>query len=307
LALAEALVRGDRLASDITNALTVDVEEYFTVQNLDAVVPWETWPAHPLRADRQIRQLLDLFEARGAKATFFVLGWVAERMPALLKEIHRRGHEVAAHSYWHRLVFEQGPEEFRSDLKRVKALLEDTIGAPVHGYRAPTYSVTKHSLWAHPILVEEGFRYSSSIFPITHDRYGIPDYPRFPMVVETPAGPLWEFPLTTLRTFGKNLPVAGGGYLRLLPARSVAAGLAWVNRRERQPAIVYLHPWEIDPEIPRFRQGWLKDTRGYLGLSAMLGKLDYLLSVLSFDRVDRVLSRCAAAAPSAPSPGSTPP
>lgn len=284
-----ALATGAGHASTQVNALTVDVEEYFTVQNLDGVVPRERWAAQPLRADRQTRRLLDLFEARGVRATFFVLGWVAERHPSLVREIHRRGHEIAAHSFWHRLVYELSPEEFRADLRRVRELLEDLTGETVRGYRAPTYSVTERSLWAHTILAEEGFRYSSSIFPITHDRYGIPTYSRFPIEIDVGSGSIWEFPLTTLRVRGKNLPIAGGGYLRLLPARSVASALAWVNHQEQQPAILYLHPWEIDPEIPRFRQSFLRDTRGYIGLGGMLDKLDYLLSVLRFDRVDRVL------------------
>jgi len=283
---ARALVTGSGPASETVNAMTVDVEEYFTVQALDQKIPREEWPAHPLHAGDQTRRLLDLFDGHGIKATFFMLGWVAERHAGLAREIHARGHEVAAHSYWHKLVFSMTPDEYRVDLKRVKALLEDEIGAPVIGYRAPTYSVTRDALWAHDILSEEGFKYSSSIFPIIHDRYGIPDYTRFP--TQLPSG-LWEFPLTTLKVGNKNVPIAGGGYLRLFPVRTVAAGLAWVNNVEKHPAIVYLHPWEIDPKIPKFSQGALQDFRGYTGLDGMMGKLDYLCSVLRFDRVDRVL------------------
>lgn len=286
---AQTLARGDGRLSTTKNAMTVDVEEYFTVQNLDGIVTRDAWPAQPLRSDTQTRRLLDLFDLHDVKATFFVLGWVAERQPKLVREIHERGHEVASHSHWHRLVFELTPEEFREDTKRNKRFLEDTIGAPVLGYRAPTYSITNASLWAHEILVELGFVYSSSIFPIVHDRYGIPDFSRFPVKLDVGGKPLWEFPLTTLRTFGKNLPVAGGGYLRLLPARTVAAALAHVNNAESQAAILYLHPWEIDPKIPKFSQGFLKDTRGYIGLDTMLGKLDYLMSVLSFTTVRDVL------------------
>lgn len=286
---ARALISGAGKLSTRTNAMTVDVEEYFTVQNLDHVVTRDRWPAQPLRSDAQTRRLLDLYDLHEVKATFFVLGWVAERQPSLVKEIHERGHEVAAHSHWHRLVFDLEPDEFREDTRRNKSFLEDLIGAEVIGYRAPTYSITERSLWAHEILVELGFRYSSSIFPIVHDRYGIPDYPRFPHALEVCGETLWEFPLTTLRVFDKNLPVAGGGYLRLLPARTVAAALARVNNHEGQPAILYLHPWEIDPEIPKFKQGFLKDTRGYIGLDGMLGKLDLLMSVLSFSTVRGVL------------------
>lgn len=269
--------------------MTVDVEEYFTVQALDSVVPRDRWPAQPLRSDRQTRRLLDLFESHGIKATFFALGWVAERQRALIKEIHARGHEVAAHSYWHRLVFEMTPEEFREDLRRVKSLLEDLTGAPVIGYRAPTYSVTKASPWAHEILVEEGFSYSSSIFPIVHDRYGIPDYSRFPVKLNVHGRDFWEFPMTTVRVGSRNLPVAGGGYMRLLPVRTVAMAIDRVNQKERQPAIIYLHPWEIDPEIPKWKRGVLKDTRGYIGLGKMLSKLDYLLGRFPFTTVRDVL------------------
>ncbi len=284
-----ALTAGGPRPRDVVNAMTVDVEEYFTVQNLDGRIPRERWPEHPLRAGDQTRRLLDLFDAHGVKATFFTLGWVAERHPGLVREIHARGHEVAAHSYWHRLVFEMTPDDFRADLRRVRTLLEDELGAPVRGYRAPTYSVTRATPWAHEILAEEGFAYSSSIFPIVHDRYGIPDYARFPVKLDVQGHALWEFPLTTVRVAGKNLPIAGGGYLRFLPVEAVVAGLSWVNVEERQPAILYLHPWEIDPEIPRFSQGLLRDLRGYRGLDGMLAKLDLLMSRFTFDRVDRVL------------------
>jgi polysaccharide deacetylase family protein (PEP-CTERM system associated) len=283
------LAAGSGKLSTRLNAMTVDVEEYFTVQNLDGVVPRERWPAQSMRVDIETRRLLDLFDRHSVKATFFVLGWVAERHRELVREIHDRGHEVAAHSYWHKLVFEMTPSEFREDLLKVKTILEDTIGAPVRGYRAPTYSITKKSLWAHEILVELGFEYSSSIFPIVHDRYGIPDYARFPQKLTIAGKQLWEFPLTTVRVAGKNLPIAGGGYLRLFPVRSVALAVAHVNEREKQPAIIYMHPWEIDPEIPKFKQGFLRDTRGYIGLSGMMSKLDNLLTWFEFGTVERVL------------------
>ncbi len=284
-----AWLRGKGRLSQKANAMTVDVEEYFTVQNLDERVPRKDWPAQPLRSGDQTRRLLDLFESHNIKATFFCLGWVADRQRDLIRDIAARGHEVAAHSYWHRLVFEMKPEEFREDLRRVTGLLEDLTGQAIIGYRAPTYSVTKEAPWAHDILAEEGFLYSSSIFPIVHDRYGIPDHPRFPVKRELDAGPLWEFPLTTVRAGQKNLPVAGGGYLRLLPVRAIAAALARVNNTEDQPAIVYMHPWEIDPDIPKFSQGRLRDFRGYVGLSTMMDKLDYLLSTLHFTTVKAVL------------------
>jgi polysaccharide deacetylase family protein (PEP-CTERM system associated) len=308
LPVLRALGPAPRRASERLNALTVDVEEYFTVQNLDGVVSREAWPAQPLRSDAQTRRLLDLFEAHGVRATFFVLGWVGERLPSLVREIHARGHEVAAHSYWHRLVFEQTPAEFREDLRRVRDLLQDLTGARVRGYRAPTYSVTRASLWAHEILAEEGFDYSSSIFPVVHDRYGIPGWPRFPRVVRAAGRDLLEFPLTTFPLGRRNLPVAGGGYLRLAPARGVALALAHVNEQEGQPAIVYLHPWEIDPGIPRFRQGLLRDARGYVGLDGMLGKLELLLRAFRFGTVAEVLGLDDPAGPRWPrlEPGEVP-
>jgi polysaccharide deacetylase family protein (PEP-CTERM system associated) len=272
-----------------TNALTVDLEEYFTVQALDKKIPRERWPYQPLRCDRQVRILLDLFEQHSVKATFFVLGWVAQRHPSLIREVHQRGHEIAAHSYWHKLVFDMTPEDFRADLIQVRDLLQDLTSASVIGYRAPTYSITRASLWAHDILAEEGFLYSSSIFPIHHDRYGIDDYPRYPQLLSPGGHSLWEFPITTLQLGKKNLPVSGGGYMRLLPARSIAAALAHINNHENQPTIIYLHPWEIDPEIPKFGQGAFQDFRGYMGIHKMLSKLEYLINVLHFSRVDTVL------------------
>jgi polysaccharide deacetylase family protein (PEP-CTERM system associated) len=289
LRASRALASGREKATDVVNALTVDVEEYFTVQALDQRVPRDRWPDQSLRCDVQTRRILDLLDTHDVRGTFFVLGWVGERHPELVREIHARGHEVAAHSYWHKLVYEMTPEDFRADLVRVRDLLQDLTGARVRGYRAPTYSVNEKALWAQEILAEEGFEYSSSVFPVVHDRYGIPGYSRFPIRVRAGARELWEFPMTTLRVAGRNLPVAGGGYLRLLPVRTVAAALSHVNQVEGQPVIVYLHPWEIDPEIPKFRQGWLRDTRGYIGLDGMLDKLDFLLGVFHWSRVDRVL------------------
>lgn len=284
-----ALLTGNGKLSTRTNALTVDLEEYFTVQALDTRVPRSRWPNQPLRCDRQVKILLDLFDQHSVKATFFVLGWVAERHPSLIREVHDRGHEIAAHSYWHKLVFDMTPEDFREDLVQVRDLLQDLIGESVIGYRAPTYSITKASLWAHEILAEEGFLYSSSIFPIHHDRYGIDDYPRYPQLLSFSDRKLWEFPMTTLKLGTKNLPVSGGGYMRLLPARSVATALARINNTEDRPAIIYLHPWEIDPGIPKFKQGAFQDFRGYMGIHKMLSKLEYLIKVLHFSRVDTVL------------------
>jgi len=246
--------------------------------------------------DGNTRRILDLLDSFSIKATFFVLGWVAERLPELVKEIHCRGHEIACHGYSHELIYSIGPERFRSDIRRSKALLEDQCGVRVNGYRAPSYSITKQSLWALDILVEEGFTYDSSIFPVLHDTYGIPDAERFPHTLQTGAGPLVEFPLTTLPfQLGwkkMRLPIAGGGYLRLLPSGIIQHGIAGINQRERQPAVLYFHPWEIDPDQPRIKAGMKSRFRHYLNLDKTEGKLRKILSELQFGTMSSVLNKC---------------
>jgi polysaccharide deacetylase family protein (PEP-CTERM system associated) len=228
-------------------------------------------------------------------ATFFILGWVAERLPALTKEIHRRGHEIACHGYGHELIYAIGPERFRADIRRSKELLEDQCGVWVLGYRAPSYSITKQSLWALDILVEEGFNYDSSIFPVMHDTYGIPDAQRFPHTLKTASGPLVEFPLTTLPLhFGSKevrLPIAGGGYLRLFPVELISWGIRRINFLEQQPAVLYFHPWEIDPEQPRIKEASLKSRfRHYVNLGKTEDKLRHLYSAIQFTSMGTVLS-----------------
>lgn len=268
------------------NALTIDVEDYFQVNAFARYVQQDQWDTFPLRVDRNTRRILDLLDSFSIKATFFVLGWVAERLPALVKEIHHRGHEVACHGYGHELIFMIGPERFRADIRRSKALLEDQCGIRVNGYRAPSYSITKQSLWALDILVEEGFSYDSSIFPVMHDTYGIPDAERFPHKITTGSGTLLEFPLTTLPlSLGwkkLRLPIAGGGYLRLLPVKIIQQGIAAINERERQPAVLYFHPWEIDPDQPRIRAGLKSRFRHYLNLDKTEGKISYLFEKVDF-------------------------
>ena len=241
------------------NALTIDVEDYFQVNAFARIIRQDQWDSYPLRVDGNTRRILDMLDSFSIKATFFILGWVAERLPDLTKEIHRRGHEVACHGYGHELIFEIGPERFREDIRRSKMLLEDQCGERVKGYRAPSYSITGKSLWALDILVEEGFAYDSSIFPVMHDTYGIPDAERFPHIQQTGSGPLVEFPLTTLPLHfgGKEirLPIAGGGYLRLLPSQLIRWGIERINTWEKQPAVLYFHPWEIDPDQPRIKAG----------------------------------------------------
>ncbi|HYH44172.1 MAG TPA: XrtA system polysaccharide deacetylase, partial [Thermoanaerobaculia bacterium] len=224
------------------------------------------------------------------KGTFFVLGWVAERWPGLVRDIKAGGHELGTHGHDHRRVTTLTPAQFREDLRRSKKLIEDASGAEVIGYRAPNYSIVRETLWAMDVLIEEGFRYDSSIFPIRHDRYGIPDFPRFPRRVRGSNGTaLHEFPISTVRLAGMNLPFVGGGYLRHFPFGFVRWGMRRLNGGEQRPAIVYIHPWELDPDQPRQKAGWLTKIRHYRNLSATEGRLARLFTDYRFTTVREVL------------------
>ncbi len=258
-------------------ALSIDVEEYFHVENLRPIAPPSSWDGFPSRVEAQVDRLLDLFDAHQARATFFVLGWVAERHGALVRRIAARGHELASHGHGHVRLHELDPETFRADLRRSRAAIEDAAGEAVHGYRAPTWSITPATAWAFDVLIEEGFAWDSSVFPVRHDRYGDPSAPITPWVVRRPAGEILEIPPLVLRVGRTNLPAAGGGYLRLFP-------LAWVRWaidqaiREGRRAVLYLHPWEIDPDQPRLPVGFLRGVRHYRGLAGVEAKLARLLS-----------------------------
>ena len=271
------------------NALTIDVEDYFQVTAFERYVTRDRWDEYPRRVESNTLRVLDFLDVKNIKATFFILGWVAERCPSLIREIARRGHEIACHGYGHELVYVIGPEKFRGDVRRAKNLLEDICGERVFGYRAPSYSITGKSLWALDILVEEGFSYDSSIFPIVHDIYGIPGGERFPHDIETRAGKIKEFPISTIplkicnREF--RLPIAGGGYLRLIPAPLVRNAINYINTREGQPAVVYFHPWEIDPCQPHIQSGLKSRFRHYLNLERMEAKIKYLLNNINFSAV----------------------
>jgi polysaccharide deacetylase family protein (PEP-CTERM system associated) len=270
----------------ITNALTVDVEDYFHVSALADAIQRDTWGSRESRVEGNVRKLLALFDEAGARGTFFVLGWVAERHPQLVKEIAARGHEIACHGFSHRLVYDQPPEEFHAETVRAKKLLEDLTGCAVLGYRAASYSIVRRSLWALDVLVELGFAYDSSIFPVRHDRYGIPDAKRMPHRLATPAGKeIVEWPLSTARLFGARLPVSGGGYFRLLPYWFTSWGLNSINRREAHPFIFYLHPWEIDPAQPRVQASRLSRFRHYTNLDKCEDRLRRLLSEFRFGTV----------------------
>lgn len=275
------------------NALTIDVEDYFQVNAFARSVDRARWDSFPLRVAENTLRVLDLLDRFSLKATFFVLGWVARKRPNLVLRIAGRGHEIACHGFGHQLLHELGPERFRQDLRQARAAIEDACGRRVSGYRAPSWSVTGRSLWALDVLAEEGFAYDSSIFPILHDVYGMPAAPRFPYILERPAGDLVEFPPSTLelRLPGKalRLPVSGGGYLRLLPAGLVLAALRRINRRENQPAVLYFHPWEIDPGQPRIKAGFKSRFRHYLNLDKTERRLVALFNALDFGPMGEII------------------
>lgn len=273
----------------IVNAMTIDVEDYFHVSAFDGVVPRSQWDRLESRVCANTERLLDVFAEHGVRATFFVLGWVAERHPALVARIAAGGHEIASHGYGHRLVYDQTPSAFRSDVRRAKAVLEQSVGVRVAGYRAPSYSIVPRSLWALDVLIEEGHTYDSSIFPIRHDRYGIPVSGRHAYVIDRKAGRIVEAPATTAQLGGMNLPVAGGGYFRLLPYAWTRWGITRVNAAEKRPAIFYLHPWEIDADQPRLPAGLLSRVRHYRNLDQTEVRLRCLLNDFSWGTMRSVL------------------
>jgi polysaccharide deacetylase family protein (PEP-CTERM system associated) len=277
-----------------THAMTIDVEDYFHVAAFKNVIPpgeWDQW--HP-RVEQNTRRLLVLFERAGITATFFVLGWVAERFPDLVREIDAHGHEIASHGYSHQLIFDQTPAVFRRETAKSKQLLEDITGKTVTGYRAASYSITKASLWALDILADLGFTWDSSIFPIYHDTYGMAGSPQEPYQLVTPSGAmLTEFPLTTAKVMGMAVPAAGGGYFRQYPYALSKWLLSRASADGKKPVIFYLHPWEIDPEQPRVPDaGWKSNFRHYTNLSRCLPRLEQLCRDFSFTSVERVLAAC---------------
>lgn len=273
------------------NAMTVDVEDYFHVSALAGSIARDRWDSMEYRAEASTGRLLELFADRGMHATFFVLGWVAERSPGLVRRIAAAGHEVACHGQSHELVYRQAPAVFREETLRSKACLEDLIGSPVRGYRAASYSITRESLWALDVILDAGFAYDSSVFPIRHDVYGLPEAPLRPARITAPSGrTLVEFPLSVAEVLGLRLPVAGGGYFRLLPYAVTRAGLRHVNRSARSPFVFYLHPWEVDPDQPRIAAPLKSRFRHYTNLDVCEARLVRLLSEFRFGRMDRVLA-----------------
>jgi len=274
---------GSTVSIPVRNALTIDVEDYFHVSALAPSISRDSWDGRESRVVENTQKLLDIFEEFGVQATFFVLGWVAERYPDLVKQIATRGHEIGCHGFSHRLIYQQSPREFRDETQHSRRLLEDIIGCSVLGYRAASFSITRKSLWALDILVELGFLYDSSVFPVRHDRYGIPNSERGPHRMSTPNGKsIAEWPLSTAQAFGLKFPLAGGGYFRLLPYWFSRWGLASINRRELRPFIFYLHPWEIDPTQPRVSASWLSQFRHYTNLGKCEDRLRLLLREFRF-------------------------
>ena len=278
----------------IVNAMTVDVEDYFHVSAFEGSVSRNSWDSLESRVARNTDRLLELFDQAGVRATFFVLGWVAERQPALVRRIAEAGHEVASHGFSHRLIYDQSPAEFREDLRRSRAAISNAASVQVNGYRAPSFSITSRSLWALDVIREEGFVYDASVFPIRHDRYGLPSSPRHFHALERSAGTLWECPGSTIRLAGTNFPVAGGGYFRLLPYAWTRWGISRLNNNERRAAIFYLHPWEIDPEQPRLPGSYLSRFRHYTNLGKTETRLRRLMTEFPFGTLREVLRRSGA-------------
>jgi polysaccharide deacetylase family protein (PEP-CTERM system associated) len=281
------------LAPAITNALTIDVEDYFQVSAFAPYIRRDEWDTRECRVENNVGRILELLAARDTKATFFTLGWIAERYPQLVRSIVAQGHELASHGYGHQRASDLTEAEFSSDVTRAKKILEDIAGAPVLGYRAPSFSIGAGNLWALDTLARAGYRYSSSIYPIQHDHYGMPDSPRFAYRLESG---LLEVPVTTLRVLNRNLPSSGGGYFRLLPYALSRWMLRRVNREDREPAVFYFHPWEIDAGQPRVAGIDAKTRfRHYVNIPRMDGRLQQLLADFRWGRMDQIfLARAAA-------------
>jgi len=296
------------------NILTIDVEDYFQVENFKGVIDFSDWEGYELRVVKNTEKILKILAEKNVKATFFVLGWVAEKFPELVRRIYEAGHEVASHGYMHELIYNQTQDEFRADLRKAKMILENITGEPILGYRAPSYSITRKSEWALDILMEEGYKYDSSLFPIHHDRGGFVNAPRFPFkmhkghlvhgkegIASSPSGRLryaplsstaprndgnemWEFPLSTVKIFGQNIPFSGGGYFRLLPYLFIKKSIEKINK-EGQPAVIYIHPWELDPEQPRIKAEYMSRFRHYVNIDKTERKLIKLLNDFEFTSI----------------------
>jgi polysaccharide deacetylase family protein (PEP-CTERM system associated) len=278
--------------SGFVNALTIDVEDYFQVSALAAHFARARWDTIPCRVERNVERLLILLESHRVRATFFTLGWIAQRHPGVVRSIVAGGHELASHGYGHLRASDQTPAELTEDLRSSKSILEDIGGTAVHGYRAPSFSIGRNNLWAFDTIAATGYRYSSSVYPVRHDHYGMPDAPRFPYRL---ANGLLEIPVTTTQMWGRNWPAGGGGFFRFLPYRISRWAIRRVNNVDRKPAIFYMHPWEIDPDQPRVTAATLKTRfRHYVNLHRTEARLDRLLIDFRWDTMSRTFAVDAA-------------
>jgi polysaccharide deacetylase family protein (PEP-CTERM system associated) len=266
----------------MVNVLSVDVEDYFHVEAFAPYIRYEQWKLFAPRVERNVDRILELFGKYQAKGTFFVLGWVAERFPGVVRSIVRAGHEIGSHGYAHKRLHEMTPADFRADLRKAAAVLEDQAQYRVRCYRAPSFSIVHNTMWAFEVLAEEGVSVDSSVFPVRHDLYGVPEAQRHFHWMKTAHGGVYEFPPSTLRFRGTNWAVAGGGYLRLFPYGLTYWAIRHINTVERQPAMVYFHPWEIDPEQPRIDAGFRSTLRHYVNLVTMEQKVERLLQDFQF-------------------------
>ena len=282
----------------VKNALTVDLEDYYHVSAFAGQVPVDAWDSRSSRVEDNTDHLLELFAAADSTATFFTLGWVAERHPHLIRRIAQAGHEIACHSHRHNYVYALTRDEFRQDTLQAKQALEDVAGCRVVGYRAPSFSITNDSKWAYEVLVELGFQYDSSVFPVRHPNYGMPQAPRFPYRVATPSGDILEFPLPTLDLGGRRSPFGGGAYLRFLPGWYTEWAIRFVNGEESHPVCVYVHPWEIDPQQPRMKGPITSRLRHYMGLRSTERKLRNLLKRFEFCSLGKLIEESYPGAPS---------
>jgi polysaccharide deacetylase family protein (PEP-CTERM system associated) len=264
------------------NVLTVDVEDYYHVSAFEAHISNNNWEFLPSRVEYNIKRILEILDTYDVKATFFVLGWVAERSPSLIREIHNQGHEIACHGYMHKLVYQSTIDDFRIDVRKAKSIIEDSIGCRINGFRATSFSFIEETLWALDILIEEGFMYDSSIFPVRHDRYGIPRWQRFPHRIARNGKSIYELPPSTIRIFRNNIPIAGGAYLRFLPLSLITWGIRRINNTETNPAVLYIHPWEIDAGQPRIRVSKIAELRHYAGINGVEDKIREILDEFDF-------------------------
>ena len=284
----ESVLQDDDLRRrEMPNAMTVDVEDYFQVSAFDQQISRDDWHSMPSRIGGNIERILELFEQENVRATFFTLGWVCEKFPQLVRDIAACGHEIASHGHEHSRVATFGRDQFRSDVEGTRKRLEDVSGTPVVGYRAPSFSIGQETIWAYDILREAGYCYSSSVFPIQHDHYGLPNAPRFPF--QSASDGLLEIPMSTLPFFGRNWPCSGGGYFRLLPLRYSIWAISRINQQEHMPAVFYFHPWEMDPDQPRI-DGISAQARfrHYVNLGKFEYRLTQMLRTFSWDRMDRI-------------------